>query len=55
MHEVLEMPTQLALPLLPPAQEVPFLGELQAVRVGSDGSGLFPGWHLRCGTGLPER
>ncbi|PRW59715.1 lipoxygenase homology domain-containing 1 isoform A [Chlorella sorokiniana] len=26
---------------------LPFLGELQSARVGTDGSGFFPAWHLR--------
>lgn len=41
-------------PLTPPScpslslpQSLPYLGELQSARVGTDGSGFFPAWHLR--------
>ncbi|GAB4821886.1 hypothetical protein N2152v2_008932 [Parachlorella kessleri] len=27
--------------------DMPYLGDLQAIKVGTDGTGLFPGWHLR--------
>lgn len=26
---------------------LPFLGDIKELRVGLDGSGVFPGWHLR--------
>ena len=30
-----------------PVQALPFLGELQSARVGTNGSGFFPAWHLQ--------
>lgn len=27
---------------------IPWLGDIRCMRVGTDGTGLFPGWHLRC-------
>ena len=27
---------------------LPYCGELHTLRIGADGSGLFPAWHLRC-------
>lgn len=27
---------------------IPWLGDIRCIRVATDGSGLFPAWHLRC-------